>query len=505
MYDIVLCTLPFVNIDHIYSGPAVLKGALVQHGFKVKTIDFGCDLFKLCNKDAEKLYKVQNYFLTPNKCIDFDDQLIIDNFYKFVVDVLKNNPARFIGISVFSEFTHKATFEILTRIREQNIQSYIVVGGRGLKKKTWRDIHNDQIKLTSLEKTLLFAEFLKKRNLADYTIIGDGEEALIELLRENSHYTNTLEDNVSDFFRNPIADYTDYNFQDYVFYNGEVNLPIVGSKGCVRKCDFCDTGHHLGKFRVRSGIDIAKEMIELSERWQVNKFMFADNLVNGSVTAFMDFIKIIAEYNQKNPEKKIKWTGPYICRPADQIPKDMYKLISLSGGEGLVIGAESGSNAVLKAMDKKTTVEALLTELENFRKHNITCVLLTFVGHWSETWQDFIEHCKMIIKVSPYNKSGTVSAISLGYQMTFLHGSPADNNSRLHDIEQAAFSPDLIWKCKKNPTNTFKERIYRRLIVTALAEKLKLITIQDLEPMQTFNMLIDKFTNEINEFYEQCD
>lgn len=505
MHDIVLCILPYVNIDHIYSGPAVLKGVLAQHGFRVKTIDFGCELFKLCNKDSSKFYKIQNYFLTPGLCEDPIDQEIISKFYKLVIQTLKDNPSRFIGFSIFTEFTHKAAFEILSLIKQEKINSSIVVGGRGLKKRTWRDIQGKQVTLTSLEKTLFYAEFLKKRNLVDYTIIGDGEDALLELLQKTNSYNNSFNDHYSEIFRKPVADYSDYNFNDYLFFNNEITLPVVGSKGCVRTCDFCDTGYHLGRFRVRSGVDIANEMIELSEKWNVRKFLFADNLVNGSLSAFMDFIRIIAEYNEKNPDRKLKWNGNYICRPADQIPKDMYRLIALSGGEGLSIGAESGSNRVLTSMDKKTTVEALYTELEHFRQNNITCVLLTFVGHWSETWDDFIDHCRMIIKIAPYLKSGTVSAIQLGYPMAFLHGSPAQDNVELNGITQAPFSPDLVWKSINNPDNTFKERIFRRLIITAIAEKLKFLTSLDAEPFQTLSIIIDKFADEINQFYEKRD
>ena len=96
------------------------------------------------------------------------------------------------------------------------------------------------------------------------------------------------------------------------------------------------------------------------------------------------------------------------------MPEELYDLMYRSGVDSLTIGAESGSNNVLKKMNKKTTVEALYDELIMFEKYKIRCVLLTFVGHWEETWQDFLEHCRMFIKILPYVRSSTISAIIFG-------------------------------------------------------------------------------------------
>lgn len=500
MKDIVLCILPYSNLDHINSAPAILKGVLQDNGFSATSQDFGCLLLKLCDNNTDLFYKVQNYFITSTPAQP-EDKLIIDRFYSSIINFFKENPSRIIGISVFSYYTHKATLELILKIKQEGIPSKILIGGRGVNVPFFKETINDQFvpALSSLERTLTFAELFKKRNLVDHVIIGDGEDAILDIMT-HSQVLDDYNNHTSEMFKTPIPDYSDYNFDDYLFPDKEINLPVTGSKGCVRDCDFCDVKFHFGRYRYRTGVDIAKEIITISEKFNIHNFQFTDSLVNGSLKTFREFLQILSEYNNKTSGKKIRWSGQYICRP--NAPKDLYKLISESGGHGLTIGAESGSNRVLGFMNKKTTVEDLYIELEEFRKNNITCVLLTFVGHWSETWQDFLDHCKMFVNITPYVRSGTVSSVQLGYPMVMLHGTPSMDNAEKNKIHMADFAPAFIWKTELNPENTFKERVNRRIILTNLLKKLKIPTISNLETFSMLINLIDRYDQEIKEFYQ---
>ena len=502
MYDIVFCSIPYSSLDHIYSAPAILKGVVQNHGYSAKTVEFGCDLLKLCDNSSDLFYQVQNYFITAGKSDKSIESEIIDVFYDHVIDFLRKHPAHYIGISVFSVYTHKATVEILYRLKKENIQSKIVIGGRGANIPIFKEVFKDEFvpELTKTEKFITFGELLKKRNLADFIIAGDGEDAIVDLL-ENK-VLKDAEFNNSEMFKTPTPDYEDYNFNNYLFPDGLINLPVTGSKGCVRDCDFCDVKFAFGRYRYRNGKDIANEIIQLSNRYNVRKFQFTDSLVNGSLKVFREFVEIISQYNKDNPDKKVTWNGQYICRPADQMPQDLYKLMAEAGAEGMTIGAESGSNNVLLAMNKKTTVEALYYELEQFRKHNITCTLLTFTGHWSETWADFVQHCKMFVRITPYVRSGTISSIFLGYPMAMLDGTPARENADEKGIILSEFAPKFIWRVANNPGNTFKERVYRRLLLVKLLQKLKIPTIFNLETLSMVNKMIDNHEQEINQFYE---
>jgi hypothetical protein len=493
MHDFVFCSLPYSDLDHIYSAPAILKGVIIDNGYSAKTVDFGLLLFDLCSRDKALFDQTQTYFLGPNA--DPNTEHLISTFYTKCLDWFRDNPSTFIGLSVLSIYTHKSVYQLTKLLRTEFPNRQIVIGGRGLNVPIFSSVYFD-IQPTAREKLASFGDVLKNRNLVDHVITGDGEDAVLNILGDNSFTTSPQE---SDRFRFPLPNYDDYRFDDYLLT--EKFLPITGSKGCVRDCDFCDIKFQFGKYRYRSGRDIAKEMIDLSLRFGIKKFQFTDSLVNGGLKPFRELVGILAEHNDQNPDNKLIWTGQYICRPSDQIPKDLYPLIARSGAEGLTIGAESGSNHVLDKMNKKTTVESLYHELENFRDNNITCVLLTFVGHWSETWEDFVDHCRMFVRITPFVRSGTISAVSLGQPMKMLNGTPAVFNSHHNGTIVSDFNKELIWYNPNNPTNTFKERLRRRLLTHKICDKLKIPVISETVQFLYLANSVNMFHDKINKFY----
>ncbi len=499
--DIIFCSIPYSNLDHVYSAPAILKGVVTTNGYTSKTKDFGIDLLKLCNNDINLFNRVQSYFLDLDNNLSDEEQTILDKFYNGAIDFFKNNPSKFIGISIISFYTHKPAVELLCRLKKSGINSKIIVGGRGSKVAT-SNVVNSILKISKLDKMIEFGNFLKKKKLADYIVIGDGEDAILDILQGQKTKTNYA----SDSFSYPLPDYSDYNFDDYLKSNNgdQVMFPITGSKGCVRNCDFCDIRFQFGRYKHRDGSDIAKEMIYIAENLGFRKFQFTDSLVNGGLKILEEFCTIIAEYNDNNPDNKISWNGQYICRPSDQMPERLYPLMARSGAHGLTIGVESGSDHVLEHMNKKTNNDALFYELTQFQKNNITCVLLTFVGHWAETYDDFVNHCRMIVNLLPFIRSGTVSALSLGILALILDGTPSMDEVRAGDIILSDFKNDLIWYAKNNPANTFKERLYRRLILHKLATELKIPILEEWNYLNSLNVIVKHHSNEINEFYEKC-
>jgi tRNA A37 methylthiotransferase MiaB len=500
MYDIIFCSLPYSNLDQIYSAPAVLKGVAVANNYQAKTIDFGITLLNLCNKDIDLFNRVQTYFISPDNILDPPEKKILDLYYEQIIEFFKSNPTRYIGISVLSIYTHKATFDVVKMLREHNIDAKIVIGGRGIKVPIYSLVSNG-IASSKLDKIINYGEMLKKKKLIDHFIIGDGEDAIIEVLEGKS---SNSQDHRTDTFKYPLPNYDDYDFSSYLFSSyDKIAFPITGSKGCVRDCDFCDIRFQFGKYRYRTGHDIAKEMLFVAEKYNFRKFQFTDSLVNGGLKPLEEFCNVIADYNLKNPDKRITWTGQYICRPETQMPKYLYKLMSDSGAEGLTIGAESGSNHVLEVMNKKTTVEALYYELEQFRQHNITCVILTVVGHWAETFDDFVEHCRMFVNLLPYARSGTISSITIGTTALLLDETPS-----MRDIDKLKIHRDdeignILWVSELNLSNNLKERLYRRLVISRLVTQLKIPCHGEYELMLQFNALIEQQHKHINEFHEK--
>lgn len=497
MYDIVFCALPPLALDRVYSAPALLKGLVVSKGYRAKTFDFAIELFKKCEKNSAVYTNILEYFWSTSKILNENEKLIIDNWYDTVITTLKLCPTKFIGLSVFSGWTHKATVEILLKAHEYGFAEKIVLGGHGLTSTIWYTAHNLLPQKNINDKIYTFEQAIRSKKLAKHIIIGDGESGILDLLENNSVKQQQYIDNNFEYF---LPNYEDYELNCYYFENNEITIDLIGSKGCVRDCDMCDVRAKFGNYRFKDGERIADEIILLNEQYGFKKFRFVDSLTNGSLLHFEKFISKLAEYNLKT-NKNITWSGDYICRDFTNSKKDIdsyYKKLKASGAEGLAIGAESGSNQVLRAINKQTTVEALFFELDYFRKYNITCVLLLFTGHWSEQHSDFVDHCKLLTNLVPYCVSSTVIGVNLGTTFGLIHGSPSFSNS---NIERHNDRFVRLWFNPENPTNTLKTRLQRRIIVSRLAQILNLPVVNELMYVKPEHDYVTDYLMEINEYF----
>jgi hypothetical protein len=151
-------------------------------------------------------------------------------------------------------------------------------------------------------------------------------------------------------------------------------------------------------------------------------------------------------------------------------------------------------------MNKKTTVEALFYELEQFQLHDIKdCMLLLMVGHWSERHVDFVKHCEMLVRLVPYFASGTVANIRIGFPASLEYVPP--------DTVKSTMAPRMIYHYKHNPDNTITEKVWRQLTIVKLARRLGILgnsfLVGDLT--MSFNLVsgVENVDNFYSEFFDK--
>jgi hypothetical protein len=495
-YDIVFCSLPPLGMDRIYSAPPILKGIVESAGYQSRCFDFANDFFKLCDQNLDKFGKLSNYFLIKNLKFNGEEQAIIDRFYQHIIDSVSNINTKYIGFSVFSVYTHRIAIELLIKLKSLNLDHKVVLGGRGVSTQP-ADTIAELLNLKKHEFDLELVDIIKSRDFKCHVVVGDGEEPILKLLEQG--FIDRHQYSLEKLYKHQ-PNYDDYDFDSYVWPNGDKALDVIGSLGCVRDCDFCDIKKQFGNYKFKSGTEFAEELIAFQKQFKINKFVLADSLSNGGLKIFQAFVDRLALHNS-TAKIPIKWSGQYICRDLRNFKNidSYYRAISVSGGEGLTIGAESGSNRVLKAMVKKTTVEALFFELEQFRKWGITCQLLTFSGHWSEQHEDFVDHCLMLIKAMPYVRSGTISAIQLGGTFELLPGTPAAKD--INFITNNTTNGDF-WIHRSNRGNTFKVRAQRRLFLSILCDAVRMgIILEETQMLQHMLITLQTYQDEFNDFF----
>jgi len=151
---------------------------------------------------------------------------------------------------------------------------------------------------------------------------------------------------------------------------------------------------------------------------------------------------------------------------------------------------------VLDAINKKTNVEALYYEAEQFRKNNIKFIGLMIVGHWAEHWEDFLETAVMVYKLSRYARTGHLVALDPGGTFKIIDGTPADLDT---DKNKLIKHKKEIWWTPLNPGLTAKARYFRLVLLERLMNELKVPCMQQVTP--GVKMALENAYDDIEEFY----
>jgi hypothetical protein len=471
--DMLLINIPWSDMDVPFCGPAILKGIADSAGYDIRTRDFNIDFkFKFCNGHQRTFERLQDYFISvPN---DHDDKSLIYKYYDYVIEEICKVNAKYLGISVFSIWAHRSVYELCEHIRLKRPDINIVLGGKGLSVTPHLSIAN---RITSGQRLNQFSHIMMNKKLCDHVIIGDAEDAIIKFLSGNMGIDDLYKFNSPEIVNldYPFSNYDDYQMEYYRGIAGRPQLVVVSSKGCVRSCDFCDVGALFARFQSKDGRRLAEEMIYLANKHGIYEITTADSILNGNMKELRKTCEVLVEYNQSvEPSRRIKWGGNWIARPPGILKPEFFKIMAAAGIIHLTIGAESGSNHVLEAMNKKTTVEGLHYELEELGKNGIQYMLNSVIAHWSEKYEDFLDHITMVLKLGPRYAENSVTEMFLGQGFSLLPNTPAADGYADNHLTSTPDSFSFVWYTDKNPDLTVKIRATRVIILYKICQMLNI-------------------------------
>jgi radical SAM superfamily enzyme YgiQ (UPF0313 family) len=276
----------------------------------------------------------------------------------------------------------------------------------------------------------------------DYVVSGEGEEMLLKVLNDietsgpsNSQVTIMQQDGQRlDLDKLPWADYSHFNLLDYEMPNG-ANAEF--SRGCTAKCVFCSETH-FWKYRGRSSENTLDEIIHLYNNYGIDFIWFLDSLVNGNLNELRAFCKgMIAS------GAKINWTGYARCDK--RMDFEFYQDLSNSGCKMLSYGIESGSNKVLKDMDKRVTVDEIEQNLYHGSLVGVEAHTNWIIGFPTETSQHFYESLTLIWRNRLY-----IEIIACGHGFTEPPDTILSQNSEKYGMLKAYYMNNWITHDFKN-------------------------------------------------------
>lgn len=327
-----------------------LKNYLKTKDIEVKIIDFNIILFKLFSLPVNK-------WLGLNK--EFEEELffiaekkfpyIWENFYKKIED------AQFIGFSLFKR-NAPFSFQLAQRIKEKFPSKKIIFGGP-------------------------HTFFLEKNNQLDnenFWVIGEGEIPLYKIILNNPKKTYYFEE---------IPQLDTLGFPDFDSLNLKIysnSIPLLSSRGCPHQCNFCSEKKLYHKFRHHSPQYMAEQIQYLKNKYSVNHFIFCDSLINYENDWLRDFCSLILKHNLS-----INWEAQMRITP--DFPIELAQLMKKSGCFNLFVGLESGSDKILKLMNKGFNTACAVNFFNTFKKARLHFEISLILGYPGEEEIDFYE------------------------------------------------------------------------------------------------------------------
>lgn len=435
-------------------GPAIVARICANLGHDVTVYDLNIKMFNEFVNHRYDFYALDEFF-NYNASITEEQRQLIDKFTDHWAREITSKNYDYLMIGIFSIVSHWYGRYLIERLKTLNCQAKIIIGGMGV----------GTFDLVTPEKS--FGHVMLAEKLIDTFIIGEAEVALVKYFNGDSSpgINNNEIDQIQDLDDLPRPDYSYFNLDEYNYIiQNEKEVYITGSRGCVRKCTYCDVERFWPKYRYRSGSSVASEMISNYEKFGVTRFYFTDSLVNGSLKVFDQMCNQLANYKFDKP---ISWSGQFIFRTKKTIPKDHFATIAAAGGKLFYVGIETGSDRVRKEIGKNFTNDDIDFQLEECSQHGIKIVPLMFSGYLTETIQDHEENLKAFTRWKKYVANGVIEAIDLGTELVILPGAPVERMIGSHGIDfllDSSGSPMLhMWEARSNPDLTIRERIRRKV------------------------------------------
>jgi anaerobic magnesium-protoporphyrin IX monomethyl ester cyclase len=183
--------------------------------------------------------------------------------------------------------------------------------------------------------------------------------------------------------------------------HGYFSLNMAASKGCSFRCAWCAKPIWGSQYLQRGAADVATEMAHLKQTYAPDHVWFADDIFGFRVDWVTHFARAIQAAGGPIPFT--------IQTRADLMSERMAQALRDAGCKEAWIGAESGSQRVLDAMNKGTTVAEILTARARLQGVGIRVGFFIQLGYLGEDLADLIATRQLIEAARPDDVGVSVS------------------------------------------------------------------------------------------------
>jgi len=303
---------------------------------------------------------------------------------------------------------------------------------------------------------------------ADFIILGEGELTLKELVskiknekpisevkgivyKKEADFITTLKREVLkdlDELPMPAWDLVNVNAYRNVWAERgrKFTLNMATTRGCPYKCNWCAKPIYGVRYNSHSPEYITKHISYLKENYGVTNFWMCDDIFGLKPNWVQNF----------NIElKKTDLTIEYVIQSRVDLllKEDTIDALAESGLKEVWVGAESGSQKILDAMDKGTQLSQIYDATKLLKEKNIQVAFFIQFGYLGETKEDIAKTVAMIKELQPDN-----IGISVSYPLP---------GTKFYELVKKDFKGKVNWADSDDLAmmfqGTFNSKYYKKL------------------------------------------
>jgi anaerobic magnesium-protoporphyrin IX monomethyl ester cyclase len=304
---------------------------------------------------------------------------------------------------------------------------------------------------------------------ADFVIIGEAEHSLLNLIThiqnkeesfeniqgiafiDQNSIVKTTKRSVSknlDELPLPAWDLVDIRPYKEVWQkkHGYFSINVATTRGCPYKCNWCAKPIYGNSYNMRSPEHVVKELKLLKQLFNFDHVWFCDDIFGLKRSWVSQFAQLVKEENLIFNHK--------IQSRADLLVQEKYvEDLAASGCSDVWMGAESGSQKILDAMDKGTTVEEIKLARKLLKQYNIKASFFLQFGYLDESMDDIKKTIGLVVETMPDDIGISVSYPLPGTQFYEKVKHQLTSKTNWTDSDEMA----LMFK------NTYSPEFYKKL------------------------------------------
>src|SRR5688572_192261 len=252
---------------------------------------------------------------------------------------------------------------------------------------------------------------------ADFILLGEAEQSLLDLVNhikeaqknfisipgiafmQNEAVVKTVKRSLMndlDTLPFPAWDLVDIEpyRQMWMKHAGYFSINLATTRGCPFKCNWCAKPIYGNRYNSRSPENVVQELKMLKQKFVFDHVWFCDDIFGLKPGWVHHFADVVEKENLKFNFK--------IQSRADLLVQEKYvEALARAGCENIWMGAESGSQKILDAMDKGITIEQIRQATGLLKKHRISPAFFIQFGYLGEDAGDIEKTIDMIHELMP--------------------------------------------------------------------------------------------------------